>query len=179
MQIDLCQCENCKRDRGKDIMDRFKLYIFDVDGTLTTTKSGETFRRTADDWVWLPGRVKQCQELRTQGAVLAIASNQAGVAFPWSKFSEVEMRMEIQKVADGIGADIAGICFTTPNKKALDQYRVEGDMRRKPSPGMLLEAMSFAGVSPAEALMVGDREEDEQAAQNAGVAFISADEFFQ
>ena len=29
---------------------QYKLIIFDVDGTLTTTKSGATFRKTADDW---------------------------------------------------------------------------------------------------------------------------------
>ncbi len=36
-----------------------KLVIFDVDGTLTTTKSGATFRESADDWQWLPGRLEK------------------------------------------------------------------------------------------------------------------------
>lgn len=49
---------------------------------------------------------------------------------------------------------------------------------RKPAPGMLLFAMQWAGVSASETLYVGDRPEDEAAAQNAGCDFMWADEFF-
>jgi HAD superfamily hydrolase (TIGR01662 family) len=152
---------------------------FDVDGTLTTTKSGETFRKSADDWQWLPGRVEKCRELRDQGVRLAIASNQAGVAFPWSKFSEAEIRLELELIARMIGAEYLGICCTTPNSKALPAYHNPNDRRRKPNPGMLLEAMQTCGsVGPSETLFVGDRPEDEQAAQAAGVSFVWADTFF-
>lgn len=46
---------------------------------------------------------------------------------------------------------------------------------RKPQPGMLLLACKHFGVEPADAIMVGDREEDFQAAEAAGCRFLSAD----
>lgn len=155
-----------------------KLIIFDVDGTLVCCKSGATFRKTADDWQWLPGRIEKLQELREQGVKFAIASNQAGVAFPWSKFTEAEMQAEIEAVARFIGAEYIGVCYSTPNEKALPRYCNANDTRRKPGPGMLLEAMKHYGISPEDTLMVGDREEDEKASQAANVAFQLASDFF-
>lgn len=51
--------------------------------------------------------------------------------------------------------------------------------RRKPAPGMIVDAMAAHGVSSKnDVLMVGDRPEDQGAAQAAGVGFIWADNFF-
>ena len=52
---------------------------------------------------------------------------------------------------------------------------------RKPNPGMLLEAMKWAGLSifnKSCSLMVGDMDSDEGAARNAGIKFQRAPEFF-
>ncbi len=43
---------------------------------------------------------------------------------------------------------------------------------------MILEAQQHFKIGPIHTLFVGDRPEDEQAAQNAGVAFEWSDEFF-
>lgn len=71
-----------------------------------------------------------------------------------------------------------GICFSSPNEKALPEYYNANDPRRKPNPGMLLEGMKHVGVEASETLFVGDRDEDEQAAKNAGVDFVWAKDFF-
>ena len=47
-------------------MTNYKLIIFDADGTLVEPASGETFRKTADDWQWLPSRLEKLRELRVQ-----------------------------------------------------------------------------------------------------------------
>lgn len=155
-----------------------RLIIFDVDGTLVSCKSGEPFRTSADDWCWLPNRIERCKTLHEQGTLIAIASNQAGVAFPWSKFTEAEMQREIEKTGEEIGACFVAVCYTTPNIKALPQYHNPSDQRRKPGPGMLLEAMAHCSVLPTDALFVGDRPEEQQAAAAAGVAFQWAKDFF-
>ncbi len=153
----------------------YRLIIFDVDGTLVTTKSGETFRKTADDWQWLPGRLEICQKY--VGASIALVTNQGGVAFGY--LNEGAMDWELNKTANAIAPYVPCFrCYTHP-EASLAQYRKE-DTRRKPGPGMILEAMEyFKGVGPHNTLMVGDRPEDEQAAQNAGVAFMWADKFFK
>lgn len=153
------------------------LVIFDLDGTIVTTRSGDKFRRTADDWKFIGNRQVQISDIRKTGTLVAIATNQGGCAFPWSQISEEEMNREIKKVADAIDADRVAVCYNINHPKALEKYRRE-DNRRKPGPGMLLELMVSLNFNQAFTVMVGDRDEDEQAADAAGVEFISADEFF-
>lgn len=152
----------------------YKVVIFDVDGTLTTTKSGAPFRTTADDWQWLPGRLEKLVELDRQGVKLACASNQGGVAF--GLLDAGEIRAALCDMATAAHILFVVLCFSHPNAK-LDEYR-EDSPRRKPGPGMLLEIIEASGESNADTLMVGDRPEDEQAAHVAGCAFAWADDFF-
>lgn len=159
-------------------MSDYKLVIFDFNGTLVSTKSGETFQQSADDWQFMQGRVEKCKALVSDGVTLAIASNQAGVAFPWSRFTEEEMKRELERAGAQIGTSFIALCCSTPNVKALPQYHNPNDIRRKPGPGMLLEAIEAAGVSAEHTLMVGDRDEDRDAAHAANVNFMWAKDYF-
>jgi len=156
---------------------QYTCIIFDVDGTLVETKSGATFRKGADDWRWLPGRVEKLRGLKVQGVRLAVATNQGGVAFGFMQREEI--LVELIKTCKEVGISPGGlyICYSHP-KGSIEEYRREDD-RRKPGPGMLLEAMRDFGAEPDETLFVGDMEDDEKAAKNAGVAFLHADVFFR
>lgn len=159
------------------IPSHIRLVIFDIDGTLVTTKSGATFRKTADDWQWLPGRLERLKFLQAQGGKIAIATNQGGVAFGYMRRKDIID--ELYKMAYEVGTGIyISACFTHP-KATIEEFKAEDDTRRKPGPGMLIEAQEHFKIGPIHTLMVGDRPEDEQAAQNAGVAFMWADEFFK
>lgn len=70
------------------------------------------------------------------------------------------------------------VCYSHP-KATIAKYADNADLfNRKPEPGMIFRAMLAERVTVKDTLMVGDRPEDEQAARNAGVDFMSADEFF-
>ncbi|MGH2478886.1 MAG: HAD-IIIA family hydrolase [Ktedonobacteraceae bacterium] len=155
----------------------YKLILLDVDGTLGKPKSGGDFRETADDWEFFPGRIEACQKLVADGSKIITCSNQGGVCFSWSKFNEEQITVVLESTAKAIGAMASLVACSSTNAKALDRYRFD-DPRRKPAPGMLLEAMKMAGVSASETLMVGDRSEDQDAAKNCGVAFMWSHEFF-
>lgn len=154
----------------------YTLVIFDVDGTLTETKSGKTFRETASDWQWLPGRLEKLHKLQEQGVQIAVATNQGGVAFGFLKVEDIQSQLFRMCQEAGIRPTRLYVCYTHPKGK-IEQYRMV-DKRRKPGPGMLLEAMSDFGVSKRSTLYVGDMEDDKLAAKNAGCDFVWASAFF-
>jgi bifunctional polynucleotide phosphatase/kinase len=55
-----------------------QIVLYDLDGTLITTRSGKTFPKGSDDWKWwddsVPKRLKQDQK---DGKHIVILSNQA------------------------------------------------------------------------------------------------------
>lgn len=152
----------------------YSLYIFDLDGTLVSTSSGATFRKSAEDWVWLPRRIIKSHELLGQGAKLAIATNQGGVAF--GHLPADAIAIEVNRAAMLFGASVAKMCFHHPSA-TIQEFCCDCPYR-KPKPGMLLGIMHDLNVLPVHTLYVGDRPEDEQAAKNAGVAFQWAWQFF-
>jgi len=153
--------------------------IFDVDGTLHATKSGGQFRETADDWEWMPGRLEKLAQLREQGAMIALCTNQRGVCFPWSKFTEEQIQMMLDACAAEIGASIVKVSYASTHAKALDKYRVAVDERSKPAGTMVKEILDETGIAKEGALFVGDRDEDKACAEAAGVAFQWAKDFFE
>lgn len=155
----------------------YRFVIFDVDSTLTTTKSGETFRKDAKDWQWLPGRLERLAELHKQGITLAVASNQGGIAFGY--MDEGDMQTELSILCNQAEIDYLYVCYAH-EKASVDGYAEEIDLfDRKPSPGMLFKAMLRARVSAPDTLFVGDRPEDEQAAKNAGIDFVWSKDYFK
>lgn len=161
-----------------------KLIIFDADGTLCDRDTGALLPDVAPVLALLthPG-------VRNRPA-LAIATNQGGPAcrdagwgthFP--ALRDVEERYA--RLAEQFGARLyVALSFVTKQNEVIlphglspDDPRARLDWR-KPQPGMLLQAMEDAGVSPADTLMIGDRPEDQEAARAAGCAFIWAQGYF-
>lgn len=166
------------------------LLIFDVDGTLREcTVAGQPCPNKPGEWRLKPNvqavlqnyalRYWQLQEPR--GTVqLALVSNQAGVALGFFSATmaglllldtlreALQLSRYCPLLTPGLGLSVRW-CATHPKQP---------DMRRKPNPGMLWEAMLEHGVLPDRTLMVGDRPEDAVAAEQANVPFMWADTFF-
>lgn len=150
------------------------LYIFDKDGTICRSKSGRKFINLAEDQELIPGVAEKCTELRASGHKLAVASNQGGVAF--GHMSEDEAGFIVAHAAAMISADVWRMC--PYHIGGSIQAYCRSDFGRKPNPGMLWAIMIELGYLRSQTTFVGDRPEDAEAAQNAGVAFIWASEFF-
>lgn len=153
---------------------RYKLIIFDKDGTLVRHKAGKTFINKPADQEMIPGRAEACAFLRKCGYELAVASNQGGVAFGHMSFDDMVLIMA--DVAIAIKAVCLRACPDHPDGTVAPFNKAS--TYRKPSPGMLLSIMEERGMSKADTLYVGDRMEDFEAASNADVSFMRADEFF-
>jgi len=169
-------------------MQKAKLIIFDIDGTLTERDSDAL----------LPG-VAEWFEQHWNEQHNALATNQGGVGLRYwmesggfgepSKYPDEDT--VYQRIA-AIGALLhypaPYICFAYQSAKSgkwgpVPENVHPGDTRwkpefRKPSPGLLFQAMEEHHVAPGETLMVGDFMSDKQAAEAAGCHFQWAWEFF-
>lgn len=177
----------------------YDLIVFDLDGTLSEWKTGEILPGVASYF----DHIRHQAPTRT----FAIASNQGGVGLRhwmtvggWGEPETLPTQQDIETLIAGV-MDTLGLspdpqdgqllcrlytCFAYISKKGRsnpyppdlhDDPRWQPE-NRKPAPGMLIQAMADAGVSPDKTLMVGDRSEDRFAAERAGCYFVLADEFF-
>lgn len=160
------------------------LHVFDLDGTLISSYMENT-DKDYNKWTLLPGRKERLQQLLADGDAIAIVTNQGGVAF--GKITELDWQHKIfavLKQLDLVDQEVVGnvavyVCFADA-RSPLARYRTPIQVaRRKPSPTMLQEAMrDFADPALLGVLMVGDRDEDREAALAAGVPFEYADAYF-
>lgn len=140
------------------MLSRLKLAIFDIDGTLSPQRASSItpFERTL-----LPNVAPYLAELRRQGVILAVATNQGGIRKQLSTGSVLaHLRWLQQKL------DLSAMRFAINSQ------------RKKPSPSMLYELMIQFNVTASETIFVGDRQTDQQAAVAAGVTFVQAKVFF-
>lgn len=96
----------------------------------------------------LPGARRLLERMRAAGLGLVVATS--------AEAEELRSLLEVAGVADLIQA--------TTDAKAVS--------RSKPDPDLVEQALAHAGVSPDEALMLGDTPYDLQAAAKAGVRMI-------
>jgi D-glycero-D-manno-heptose 1,7-bisphosphate phosphatase len=148
------------------------LIIFDKDGTLVTSTTSGPPNKVSEQ-VPIPGVAYYCERMRAEGQVLAVASNQGGVAFGYTSLEEATAM--VRAAADLIGAAAYRLCPYHPEGIVFND---PAPACRKPEAGMLLELMGTLRFKPSETLMVGDDEADRGAAENAGVTFMFADDFW-
>ncbi len=135
-----------------------------------------------EEQVLVEGVYEKLAELRAAGHALAMASNQSSVAKGFLTMEEAEGLMEncAEKVG---GIDAWRFCPYSPKSppklNGEDNPFACDHAWRKPNPGMLIDLMNELGYPANDTYMIGDSKKDRQAAENAGVKFIPAKEFFQ
>ena len=170
-----------------------KLLILDKDGTLVRPVSGAKFVQSPEDQGLLPGVAEALARYRADGWVMAIASNQGGVAAGYKTLDSAiaEMRYCLRLLPQIYNAyfcpDLEGQkCWHVEKgfAQSLDHKYRNGlgepykGLYRKPNHGMISHIQMIETFpNPKETLFVGDRPEDECAAEAAGVRFMWADDW--
>ena len=111
-----------------------------------------------------PGVPAALARLKARGFKTVIVTNQSGIArghFAEADFHKVQARFE-ELIGPGL---IDGVYFCADHPDAATE-------RRKPGPGMLLEAARDQGIDLARSWMIGDRAGDVEAGVRAGVRAI-------
>ncbi|MEK6223137.1 MAG: HAD-IIIA family hydrolase [Chloroflexota bacterium] len=168
-------------------MTKTKLAIFDIDGTLTEIEAElraknpkHTTPNKRGEQVPIAGVPEKLAQLQADGIMIALATNRGGVAWGYNTLAEAhDLALEAAELC-GIPDVPIYVCpyHAKARGKRVNREYAREDECRKPNPGMLNMAMGMAKVIPAETIFVGDRDSDEEAAANAGVRFVWAEEFF-
>ena len=146
--------------------------FLDRDGTLNApvVRDGKPYPPAAvAEFALLPGVADGCRQLHAAGYVLVVATNQPDVGRGTQSPATVEaMHAHLQRLIPEIAR--IEVCIAPGQGLAHPENR-----RRKPDPGMLLDAAQALGLDLARSWMVGDRWRDVDCGKNAGCRTIFLD----
>lgn len=151
------------------------LLVVDVDSTIRHgfDELGR-FVNGPGDVVVFPEATEMMRRWRAGGGRIVAVSNQGGIALGHTTNELVSAAMmETYRQAEGL-LDKMCWCWHHPDSPNPD---LTSCWCRKPSPGLIFEAISDLGqfygerYPPSLALMVGDRPEDAECARRAGIDF--------
>ncbi len=111
-----------------------------------------------------PGVPEALGRLQAEGYKLVVISNQAGIGRGY--FTEAQYRLVAAEVARAVRPatfDAVYFCPDHPDRPTN---------RRKPAPGMVLEAQRDHGLDLARSFFIGDKAIDIECGRNAGVRTI-------
>jgi histidinol phosphatase-like enzyme len=134
----------------------------------------------------LPNVLRRIYELRRSNpyARFSIATNQGGIAMGFQTEEEVAQRLSRTLALLGFFGGAAFSVHYSPHHPKASGRRVEELLdaqllRRKPAPGMLLDAMDAHGSDQEDSIFVGDRETDQNAAKLAGIRYCPVEDWLR
>ena len=143
--------------------------FLDRDGTLNVqvVREGKPYPpQSVDEFRLFDDVPVACQALKAAGFALIVATNQPDVGRGDQAQAVVEaMHAKLRALIPEI--EHVEVCY--------DPGRGEPSRRRKPEPGMLLDAARDLGLDLARSWMVGDRWRDIDCGQRAGVRTVFID----
>lgn len=115
--------------------------------------------------------VKKMKLFRKAGYLLILITNQSGIARGFiapAQYDAVHKEMVSLLKKEGVSLDGVFMCPAHPDSN---------DFRRKPNPGMILEAIAQFKLDKSESIMVGDDPKDIEAGKRAGLRSLMIKDF--
>ena len=137
-----------------------KLIILDRDGVIN--QDSDDYIKSPEEWIPIPGSLDAIARLNHAGFMVAIASNQSGIARGYFNLETLAaMNVKMNDMLSTLGGRIDAMLYCPHGPR-------DGCDCRKPKPGMLTEIGNRFQVSLNNVLFVGDNINDVVAAQAAG-----------
>lgn len=147
--------------------ERLRAVFLDRDGVITVPlfRDGRSFAPTTfDQFAIYPDAPAAITRLKTAGFAVIVATNQPEVSRGGLSPAELDRMHACLSQA----CDVDAIEVSTATREAPDR-------RRKPSPGMLLDAAERWNIALPESYMVGDRSSDIACGRAAGTKTVFID----
>lgn len=148
--------------------------FLDRDGTLNHDRHG--YISDPADLHLIEGVGQSLRRLRAAGYLLVLITNQAGLAkeeMNEEDLAKVHEHLTSLLAEEGVSLNGMYFCGHHPQAKG-DQYKDDAE-RRKPEPGMLLQAAQELEIDLAQSWMVGDKPSDAEAGKRAACRTILLD----
>lgn len=146
--------------------------FLDRDGTLNrpVIRDGLPYPpATIEEFTLFPGVPEACRALHAAGYVLVVATNQPDVGRGTAASETLDaMHTKLRALIPELAR--IEVCIAPGQGRDHPENR-----RRKPEPGMLLDAASTLGLDLARSWMVGDRWRDIDCGRRAGVRTVFID----
>lgn len=139
------------------------LIILDRDGVIN--EDSENFIKSPDEFIPIPGSLEAIAKLKKSGAIIAIATNQSGLArglFKAATLQKMHQKLTALLAKQNTEIDHIAICPHGPD----DHCNC-----RKPKPGLLIEICQKFNIAPHSAIFIGDSFRDYEAAKAINMPF--------
>lgn len=143
-----------------------KAIFFDRDGVINYRPVGDYVKSPAE-FAFCPDLFDFLLHVKNLGYLAIVITNQQGVGK--GKMSLEELHSVHKYMQDKLLSAI-GVCFD--DIYYCTSLASTGDIRRKPNPGMLLEAIEKYNIDITQSYMIGDSESDVEAGRRAGIRTI-------
>lgn len=150
-----------------------KAFFFDRDGIVNRRKIGD-YVYSIEEFEFLPEFFPLFKTVKKAGYVAILITNQQGIGkglMTENTLHEIHnfMQHELLKETE----------FQFDDIYYCGDLASANSFKRKPQPGMILEAIEKWEIDPTESWMVGDSKSDAQAGKAAGVKTILIGDFLQ
>ena len=137
-----------------------RLVLLDRDGVINFDRSDSV--KSPDELALIAGSAAAIARLNTAGIKVAVVTNQSVVGrgvIPARQLEVIHERLAEMLARESARLDGLFVCTDPPGAPSL---------RRKPRPGMLIEALQRFSAQPGQTPMIGDDLRDLEAAHAAG-----------
>jgi D-glycero-D-manno-heptose 1,7-bisphosphate phosphatase len=147
--------------------------FFDRDGIVNKRLVG-AYVRSVEEFEFIDAITELLLYVQERGYESILVSNQQGVA------KGLMTREDLQHITEYFQNELVRRCGVAFHDiRYCTDAESAGSPRRKPAPGMLLEAAAERGIELSASWMIGDSVSDVQAGRAAGVRTILVGEFTQ
>ncbi|NOU52376.1 D-glycero-beta-D-manno-heptose 1,7-bisphosphate 7-phosphatase [Pseudoalteromonas sp. JBTF-M23] len=145
-----------------------KAIFLDRDGVINVDHA---YVHKIEDFEFIDGVFEACQQFVAMGYIIVVVTNQSGIGrgyYNEQQFSKLSDWMCDEFAKHQVNISKVYYCPHHPDK-ALPQFKQECGCR-KPSPGMLTQAIEEFDIDVSQSIMVGDKLSDIEAARAAGLS---------